>query len=190
MPVPSSAELLLHPVRLRIVQALLGERRLTTADLAAELDDVKPATLYRHVAALLEGDVLRVVQERRVRGATERTFALRTEAASVRDDDLAGLDADDHRRMFTTFVAMLLADFDGYLAGADPVDLVADGVGYRQAALWLRDDELAELGAALGGALARFAALGPGEGRRRRLLTTVLVPGDQPAPAPPERPAT
>lgn len=181
----SSADLLLHPVRLRIVQALLGERRLTTADLADELADVKPATLYRHVAALLDGDVLRVAEERRVRGATERTYALRTEAASVDPNDLADLDAEAHRRMFATFVAMLLADFDRYLATADPVDLLADGVGYRQAALWLRDDEVAELGAALGSVLARYVEAGPGDGRRRRLLTTVLVPGDAAAPEPP-----
>jgi hypothetical protein len=39
-----SADLLLHPVRLRIVQALLGDRALTTGALAEELADVSPAT--------------------------------------------------------------------------------------------------------------------------------------------------
>ena len=42
----ASADLLLHPVRLRIVQAFLGDRALTTSDLAAELADVPPASLY------------------------------------------------------------------------------------------------------------------------------------------------
>src|SRR5690606_38147985 len=78
-----TVELVLHPVRLRIVQAFLGARRLTTAGLQRELADVTPATLYRHVGALHDGGVLEVVEERHVRGATERTYALRTEAASV-----------------------------------------------------------------------------------------------------------
>ena len=78
-----SAELLLHPVRLRIVQAFLGEGELTTADLRARLTDVSPATLYRQVATLAAGGVLEVAAERRVRGAVERTYRLRPERAAV-----------------------------------------------------------------------------------------------------------
>ncbi len=180
----SSAELLLHPVRLRIVQALLGGRRLTTADLAEELPEVPPATLYRQVSTLLAGGVIEVVEERRVRGAVERTFALVEVAASAQAADLSDLDADEHRQMFTTFVATLLADFDRYLERGHP-DLVADGVGYRQAALWLSDEDLTRLGADLAAALGPYITQGPGEGRIRRLFSTILMPGaDDPAPLP------
>src|ERR1700689_4133268 len=73
----ASADLLLHPVRLRIVKAFLGDRALTTAQLAAELDDVPAGSLYRHIALLTKAGVLQVVAERRVRGAVERTYAMR-----------------------------------------------------------------------------------------------------------------
>src|SRR5215467_1711411 len=53
----ASADLLLHPVRLRIVQAFLGDRALTTSALAGELADVPPASLYRHVAKLVRAGV-------------------------------------------------------------------------------------------------------------------------------------
>ncbi len=43
----ASADLLLHPVRLRIVKAFLGDRALTTTQLAAELDDVPAGSIYR-----------------------------------------------------------------------------------------------------------------------------------------------
>ena len=43
----ASAELLLHPVRLRIVQAFLGDRTLTTADLRSELPDVPAVELMK-----------------------------------------------------------------------------------------------------------------------------------------------
>jgi hypothetical protein len=58
-----TAELLLHPVRLRVVQALLGDRVLTTGDLHAELPDVPTASLYRHVAVLAGAGVLEVAYE-------------------------------------------------------------------------------------------------------------------------------
>ena len=41
----TSVELLLHPVRLRIVQAFLGDRELTTVQLGELLPDVSTATL-------------------------------------------------------------------------------------------------------------------------------------------------
>src|SRR3712207_613879 len=139
----ATADLLLHPVRLRIVQAFLGERTLTTAELGAELDDVPTASLYRHVGLLADAGVLAVAGERRVRGAAERRYRLVVEAASA---DPEGMTAEDHRRAFATFVAALLADLDRYLHRAGTsLDPVADGLGYRQAALWLDDQELGEL---------------------------------------------
>src|SRR5579859_7958921 len=101
----TSAELLLHPVRLRIVQAFLGDRALTTSELRSELTEVSQATLYRQVARLVDAHVLTVVAERRVRGALERTYVLRTSAATVGLDDLAKMSIEDHRRAFLAFVA-------------------------------------------------------------------------------------
>jgi Helix-turn-helix domain len=41
------AELILHPVRLKILQALVGDRVLSTRQLGQLLPDVAQATLYR-----------------------------------------------------------------------------------------------------------------------------------------------
>ena len=175
----ATADLLLHPVRMRIVQAFLGERTLTTTDLRGELADVPAATLYRHVGVLAEAGVLTVVGERRVRGAAERSYRLVTEAASVGGAAAAEMSADEHRRAFATFVAALLADFDRYAGSADDggLDLVRDGVGYRQVGLWLDDEEFARLVTDLRAVLTAAAELPPDAARRRRLVTQVFLPG-------------
>src|SRR5262245_30902988 len=165
----ASADLLLHPVRLRIVQAFLGDRALTTSALAAELADVPPASLYRHVARLVEAGVLSVVEERRVRGAVERTYVLRASAALITADRLAAMSADDLRHAFMAFVAGLLGDADRYLARGD-VDPVRDGASFRIAGLWLDDAEFADLLRELTRVLQPAAAKPPGPGRRRRIL--------------------
>ncbi|MGN6333269.1 MAG: helix-turn-helix domain-containing protein [Motilibacteraceae bacterium] len=172
----TSADLLLHPVRLRIVQAFLPDRALTTGGLGALLPDVPSATLYRQVGTLTDAGVLKVVEERRVRGAAERTYRLHLEAASLGPEQAASLTIEQHRQAFTTFVAGLLADFDRYLDRGHP-DLGRDLVGYRQAALYLTDEELADLLAELGDVITRRMSLPP-EGRTRRLLTTVLLPAE------------
>lgn len=178
----SSADLLLHPVRLRIVQSLLGEGNLTTADLQRQLPEVAPATLYRQVATLVAGDVIEVTAERRIRGAVERTYRLRVHNASVRPDDLAALSAEEHRAAFLTFIAGLIADFDRYLARGDP-NLLRDGVGYRQAAFYATDGELAVVTAAIGAAVIPWLAAEATPARTRRVLTTVLLPGGSAAGA-------
>jgi DNA-binding transcriptional ArsR family regulator len=180
--VTATADLLLHPVRLRVVQAFLGDRALTTSDLIAQLSDVPAASLYRHVARLVEAGVLQVVAERRVRGAMERTYVLRLAATRIGLDEIAAMTTDDLRQMFTAFAAGLLADFDRYLR-RDAVDLLRDGVSFGIEGLWLDDREFTDMMLGLYKVLQPLRANAPATGRRRRLLASVLMPGDEPAQA-------
>ncbi len=175
---PGTADLLLHPVRLRIVQAFLGDRALTTSQLRAELSDVPAASLYRHVARLERAGVLQVVAERRVRGATERTYVLRHAAAAILPDEAAEMSPEDHRQAFMAFVAGLLAAADRYFARPDFAPL-ADRTTYRIAGLWLDDAEYTAMLQDLYRVLAPRLANAPGQGRRRRILATVLLLGDE-----------
>jgi hypothetical protein len=175
-----SADLLLHPVRLRIVKAFLGDRALTTSQLAAELDDVPSGSLYRHVALLTKAGVLQVVAERRVRGAVERTYTLRLFAARIDPGEVKAMTAEEHGQAFMAYVVGMLADADRYLA-SDPPDPIRDGADYQVGALWLTDAEFAELLRDLSIVFRPRLANPPGEGRRRRMVYTVFLP----APAPP-----
>ena len=174
----ASADLLLHPVRLRIVKAFLGDRALTATQLAAELDDVPAASIYRHVALLAKAGVLQVVAERRVRGAVERTYILRLLAAAIGPDEVAAMTVDEHIQAFMAYIAGLLGDFDRYI-GAGPPDPVRDGAAYRVAAMWLTDAEFADFLSDLANVALPRLANAPGKGRRRRMLYSVLLPGPE-----------
>jgi DNA-binding transcriptional ArsR family regulator len=171
----TTIDLLLHPVRLRIVQAFLGGRELTTAQLSADLADVPAAKLYRHISLLLDAEVLTVVRERQVRGAVERTFALRIERTRIGPDELAKLSSADHLQAFATFVAGLLGSYERYLQSGTP-DLVRDGVSYSMNALWLSEVEYAEFVAEIVRVVAPRAEFGPASGRRRRLVASAFMP--------------
>jgi len=174
----ASADLLLHPVRLRIVKAFLGDRALTTRQLAAELPDVPAASVYRHVSRLTEAGVLHVMSERRVRGITERTYTLRLFAAQLQPGEVAAMSSEEHGIAFLAYVAGLLGDFDRYLA-TEPEDPARDGAGYRVAAMWLTDAELADYRRDLAAITAPRLATAPGDGRRRRMLYTVMLPAPE-----------
>ncbi len=171
----ASADELLHPVRLRIIKAFLGDRALTTTQLAAELADVPAGSLYRHVARLTRAGVLQVVAERRVRGAVERTYALRLAAARIDPTQASAMTGDEHRRAFIVYVAGMLADADRYLASG-VIDPPRDGADYRVGAMWLTDAELAEFVRDLAAVAAPRLANAPGPGRRRRMMYAVTLP--------------
>jgi hypothetical protein len=174
----ASADLLLHPVRLRIVQAFLGERALTTSQLAEELDDVPAGSLYRHVAMLTNAGVLQVVAERRIRGAVERTYMLRLHAAQIDPGQIAAMTPEQHSQAFTAFIAGLLGDFDRYLSAGKP-DPARDRAGYRMGALWLTDNELDEFLRDLASVIQPRLANAPARKRRRRVIAGVLLPAPE-----------
>lgn len=174
----TSTDLLFHPVRLRIVKAFLGDRALTTAELARELADIPPGSLYRHVALLKRAGILQVVAERRVRGAVERTYILRVMATRMTPDAVRTMTADEHAHAFMIFAAGLLADFDRYLASGPP-DFIRDGVQYSGAAMWLTDAEYLDFVRDVQTILLPRYQNAPGPGRKRRMVYSVFLPAPE-----------
>ncbi|HVV13421.1 helix-turn-helix domain-containing protein [Amycolatopsis sp.] len=174
-------DLLLHPVRLRIVHALSGDRTRTTADLCASLPGVPKTTVYRHVGLLSQAGVLEVAGEQRVHGAVERHYRLRREASRIGRDLAKTMTVEDNRRAFAAGMAVLLADFNAYLDTPD-ADPFADSAGYTQFPLWLDPDELAELIEQVTAAIAAKRNNAATPGRRPYLLSPIIFPAPGMAP--------
>lgn len=171
----NTVELLLHPVRLRIVHAFAGQLNLTIAELGGRLPDVPRTTLYRHVGLLADACVLEVTSERRVHGGVERTYRLNRTRTRITPGEAAAMTRDDHRSAFAAAVAALLADFNAYLDQPD-ADPVADMVGYLQVPLWLSRDELASMLENERAVLAERARNERAPGRRAYVLSPILFP--------------
>ncbi|MBU3062684.1 helix-turn-helix domain-containing protein [Nocardia sp. NEAU-G5] len=174
-------ELLLHPVRLRIVRALSGGPARSASELCERLPDVPRTSIYRQLGLLVDGGMLEIGDERRVRGAVERFYRLRGDRPTIAPEAGDTMTADDHRRGFAASMAVLIAEFNAYLdrPGAAPF---ADSVSYRQGTLWLSAEELDAMLAGLHGIVAPLAANQPGPGRRPYVVSPILFPGEEPAP--------
>lgn len=173
-PDPSSkVDLLLHPVRLRIVRLLDGGDR-TVLQIGRALADVPQATLYRHLNKLLEGGVVRVAGKRPVRGATERTFALRRGAGRLAPEDLRRSSGEAIPRLLTAFAAMVMSDFQRALA-MEKVDPLEEGIYLRQMSLSLSRDEVRALSAELDRVLEGYRNRPAGPGRRLRTVSAAVL---------------
>lgn len=179
----TTSSTLLHPVRLRIVQALLGEGDLTTHQLHDRLPDVPIATLYRHVAHLVRHELIQVAEEQRIRGTSERSYRLAPGFANPSAEELNSLSKEELLTAFTVFTSGLIRDFNDYLQSGKP-DLHADQVSFAQATFWASDAEVGEFAGTLTAALEELMTRDPAPDRRRRTLSTVLMPRAQATPAP------
>ncbi|MCW2879420.1 MAG: hypothetical protein JWQ95_3520 [Sphaerisporangium sp.] len=178
----ATADVLLHPIRMRILQTLFDADPMTTAQLRDRLPDIAPATMYRHIAVLADAGVLEVVGEKRVRGTVERSYRVRPEQAVVDPAARAAMTREDHQRAFTTFAASLMTDFDRYLACED-AHPISDGVVYRQAAVWLTEDEFAAMIEQIESTVLARVGHAEDDGRTRRIVSLVVVP-DKPGTKP------
>lgn len=183
----TKGDLLLHPIRLRIIQGLV-DQELTPLQLADSLEDVPQATLYRHLNKLVNAGIVKVVSERQVRGTVEKVYTVVTGAANLSAADLAKASREDHLRYFTTFVAGLLHDFSRYLHQEKEIDFIKDGAGYNQVPLYLNQAEFLKMMAELQVVLLPLTANQPTPDRRRILLNFILMPSE-PEPVEPNPPS-
>jgi len=168
-------ELLLHPVRMRILNAMSGGRTATTSELCARMPDQAQATVYRHVALLLQGGLLEVEEEQQVRGAVERRYRVLRDRSRIGPEIAAAMSREEHRLGFTAAMAALIGEFNTYLDrdGAQPF---ADSVSYRQATLWLDEKELADLVRTMQKELITLLKNKPRPGRRSYRTSLILFP--------------
>src|SRR5690606_23884278 len=138
------ADLILHPVRLRIITVLTGRRKLTPQPIAEHLPDIPQATLYRQLNTLVEGETSEVKNHRLVRGAMEKVYSLPEGNALLGKQDLSEATSEDFMRMFSVFLSSLLGDYGRYLA-QEEYDHYKDGVSYRKMSLYLDDEENLQL---------------------------------------------
>ena len=81
------AEVVMNPVRQRIIQYLLVHEKGTVKEIKKELSDVPSASLYRHIKILNDSAFIIVVEENRIRGTVENVYSLNREVLEVDDEN-------------------------------------------------------------------------------------------------------
>jgi DNA-binding transcriptional ArsR family regulator len=171
------AELILHPIRLRIVQALTGSP-LSATELKERLADVPTSSVYRHLSLLRGAGFVELDRTRAGKGPKETVYRL-AKVTRLTGSDVEGISLGEHKRMFTTWVITLMQRFERYLdraASEGAIDLMQDRVGYTEVAFHADEAEFDAFATELNLLLGPLLATPEGPGRRRRRLCTVTFP--------------
>lgn len=170
----SKVDVILHPVRMRIIQTLINGRKLTVQQISGKLPDISQATLYRHLKLLLNAKVIEVVEEYPVRGAIEKVYALPNQAESISVEEISKWSPDQHMDSFMKFMTTVLADFERYVH-QESFDLLKDGAGYRQVTFYATDEEYKVFNETYRNALLKLIGNEEGGQRRKRTMTNIVT---------------
>lgn len=165
----SLADVLLNPVRMRVVQHLLLHQPSTTQEIGGHLADIPKASLYRHLKKLTDCGIVRVVSENRVRGTVERVYALEKIA------DAGGDEKQKMKRALESTMLTLLGEFERYLSRGD-ADMVRDRLSMQTATLLLTDEEFEQFAREISFAYARVLDNQPDGKRKMRRVTFIVSP--------------
>ena len=170
----SKAELIIHPVRLRIMQTLVDGPK-TTSEISEGLPGVPKSSIYRHLKLLLDGKMIEVAEVNIVQGIVERVYKL-IQAPRLMSQDMTEVSADDHLRYFVSYIVTLIQGFEEYITSVDRPDFETDMAGYTETTFWATDEELRAFISSLNEALAPLAQISPGKGRRKRKIAVIMHP--------------
>ena len=166
--------LLLHPVRLRILLAI-GGRQVTTQQLATELPDIPQTTLYRNINTLTAAGMLLVVRERRVHNTIEKTYSLPNQDLMLTAEDMKNAQHEDYVRLGTQFLGLLLSHYMRYIQQGN-VDLARDNVLFQMVPIYVSHDEALKLGQDLRMLLLPYTKNEPTPERRHLILGLTSFP--------------
>ncbi len=167
-------DLLLHPVRMRIILAV-GARQITAQQLADDLRDIPQATLYRNIKTLADAGLLDVVKERRVHNTIEKTYALPKEGLMLTAEDMKNAQPEDYLRIVIQYLGSLLGYFARYIENGD-IDINRDNVLFQMAPVYLNQDEALELGKIFATALLPYVKNQPSPERKRSIIGLISLP--------------
>lgn len=162
-------EIMLNPVRMRIIQQLATSGDITATELCEKLNDVSRTTLYRHVNILLDSSILSVVAEKKIRGSVERTLALNLGEISKHN---ARKNASQN---LWAFLMNRYVRFEKYFKGTNP-DPARDKIFFNNTIMMMDDGEFDQFLAELRGLLVKYS-FEVADGRRVRDISIISAPG-------------
>lgn len=138
----NKAEIILHPVRMKISQALMRnkENGLSSLEMVKIIKDVPQATLYRHIQVLLDAGVIRIMKEKKVRSISEKYYTLNEEEARLSADEWKKSSNKEKLNYISHYQLSLMTQYQNYLSKLEERDCSDDGSTFSLVELKLDDE--------------------------------------------------
>ena len=164
-------EIMLNPIRMRIIQELASGQSITATELCEKISDVPRTTMYRHINILINNNILSVVSEKKVRGSLERTIAL-----NISDITKHNTIENADQNAFG-FLMCNYAKFHNYFSGENP-DPAKDRIFLNNTVLMTSDTEFDQFLAELREIIVKYN-FESADGRKARDISIISSPSNK-----------
>lgn len=167
------AQIIMNPIRMRIVQYLLLHEYGTTTQMKEELQDIPIASLYRHIKILEENNLILVVKENKIRGTVEKVYQLNKENPMGEE-----VSVNQIMNLVNGCLLEIMHEFNQYLGkkDLDKLDLQKEMIFLSSCTLLLTDDEFLEFQQKMGELFNQYIYNKQEKNRKARHITFISSP--------------
>ena len=142
----NKVEILMHPVRIKILQVLARHKDtgLTPLEMVKIIKDVPQATLYRHIQIMLEAGIIRVIREKKVKSVSEKYYVLNEMEASLNPEEWKTAPNEMKLDYVSNYQLSLLTQYQSYLQKLKEQDRQEDRATFSLIELKIDDEHFAE----------------------------------------------
>ncbi|MFC4712066.1 transcriptional regulator [Planococcus dechangensis] len=169
-------DLFKNQVRFKIALELIDvDEGLSILQLNKILKEVPQATLYRHMNAMLEDDLLKIVGINRSGKVEEKLYALNTQAYKVSQEDWQSATYSERIRFITYYFMYIIQNYKNYherIVG----EQAQDQSTFSFVKLNLTDDSFDDFQSELSTLMKKYYAVGESEDATDRTVSVVIIP--------------
>lgn len=147
----NKAEILMHPVRMKIMQALMRNKKdgLTPLQMVRVLEDVPQATIYRHIHVLAEANIIHVLKEKKVRAVSEKYYIINEAEMKLKGDEWESYTIEEKLNYISYYQLILSTEYQNYLQKMEQKEEEVDKATFSLVDLKLNDTDLEQFQADL-----------------------------------------
>lgn len=174
----NKAEVLMHPVRMKILQALMHnkEEGLSTLEMNSIIKDVPQATLYRHIQILVDESIIKIVKERKVRSVTEKFYALNEGAEILSKEDWTQLTIKQKLNYVSNYQLTLLSQYQNYLHSLGEEERLADLSTFSFIDLTLTTDQFMSFENELNDLIIKYYNMADSNNNETKTIAINIIP--------------
>lgn len=129
------------PLNAKIILTIKELGQATASQLRETLSDIPQATVYRRLQKMLGDDILKIVEEKPIRGTVEKVYALGYDLDAEWSKMGVTNDGKIYMRFVTYYMLGILQEFMEYTA-KEAIDIQGDGTGLFIAPVYATKEEL------------------------------------------------
>lgn len=142
IPMINKVEILMHPVRMKILQALMRDKEngLTPLEMVEIIKEVPKATLYRHIQILLDACIIRVLKERKVKSVSEKYYTLNENEARLNVKEWKKASHQEKLDYVSYYQLSVMSQYQSYLEKLENQNCPEDGATFSLVELKMSDE--------------------------------------------------